>query len=334
MLMVVFGAGASYDSAPSLPVLRFRDYEARPPLSDEMFQDRDEFASIAMQYRPMLPIVPYLRDLPGKSVEAVLEELENEAQNFARRKSQLISVKFYLRDVLRRCTSQWLVACKGVTNYRTLLDQIARHYQTEEPIPLVTFNYDALLENALGEHGFRLVTTADYIGPSSAFKLFKLLGSVNWSRLIQYPGTPNMNANEIIERAADLQLTDHYYCDIAGQGGSYVPAIAVPVRNKASFECPKEHVEELQRLLPSVTKILFVGWMGKEQHFLQMLKGSAKSLQLTMFVASGSGEATEIAKRVMEDIGRTSRQNTYITEGGFTEFIRQKQGDAFFGERV
>jgi hypothetical protein len=44
------------------------------------------------------------------------------------------------------------------------------------------------------------------------------------------------------------------------------------VRAPATFEWPPHHRAYLEELLPSVTKILIIGWQAKEAHFLQMLR--------------------------------------------------------------
>jgi hypothetical protein len=43
MLMIIFGAGASYDSAPYHPPLSGTITPNRPPLADELFSNREEF---------------------------------------------------------------------------------------------------------------------------------------------------------------------------------------------------------------------------------------------------------------------------------------------------
>ena len=74
MLMVVLGAGASYDSIPAL--WRKPVYESRPPLANELFEPREMFSNTMLQVgRSILPIVPLLQNLPvGRTVEQVLEE--------------------------------------------------------------------------------------------------------------------------------------------------------------------------------------------------------------------------------------------------------------------
>ncbi len=61
MLMVVFGAGASYDSFPSgLP--NSTDWEdRRPPLANELFDNRPAFGPVVSRFPRCQPIISRLR---------------------------------------------------------------------------------------------------------------------------------------------------------------------------------------------------------------------------------------------------------------------------------
>jgi hypothetical protein len=234
MLMVVFGAGASYDSAPSLPG---GGQEWRPPLANDLFENRPNFAAIAQGYTRLLPIIPYLRELHGASVEQVLETLRDEAQEYPDGHRQLAAVKYYLRDILWECTDRWTKQVLRVTNYRSLLDKIARKRPSDEPLLLVTFNYDALLEDALSDHGFKTNEISDYIQSHHKYKLIKLHGSINWSRVLTFPTLwegKTMNRFDLIDRAADLKMSaqivvNNYKADQERQILLF-PAIAIPVQ--------------------------------------------------------------------------------------------------------
>ena len=63
----------------------------------------------------------------------------------------------------------------GVTNYKTLLDQLEHYRRPDETVCLVTFNYDTLLEDALPTVGLKVLEIADYIS-SDRYKLIKLHG--------------------------------------------------------------------------------------------------------------------------------------------------------------
>ena len=76
MIMVIFGAGASYDSVPSRPPSQYvrRNLISRPPLATELFLDYDFFADSLRRFPQCKPIVPYLQSLPpGETIEHTLE---------------------------------------------------------------------------------------------------------------------------------------------------------------------------------------------------------------------------------------------------------------------
>src|SRR5690348_4374911 len=103
MLMVIVGAGASYDSSPyffpksteAVHVERFR-----PPLAGELFGNRDYFVETMNGFPDCLPIIPSFQRLrPGATVESVMERLQNESENDSVRKCQLAAIRYYLHFV-------------------------------------------------------------------------------------------------------------------------------------------------------------------------------------------------------------------------------------------
>jgi hypothetical protein len=72
----------------------------------------------------------------------------------------------------------------GATNYRALLGQIRHHRNSSEPVCLVTFNYDTLIESALAHYEMQFAVPDDYIS-GTEFKLFKLHGSANSGRHLE-----------------------------------------------------------------------------------------------------------------------------------------------------
>jgi hypothetical protein len=66
MLMVVFGAGASYDSAPSYPPNRqhFFEDQDRMPLANELFDNRSEFVR-ALNYFPSASLLSLICETSG-----------------------------------------------------------------------------------------------------------------------------------------------------------------------------------------------------------------------------------------------------------------------------
>lgn len=91
MLLVIFGAGASYDSVPHLPPSRANNAsqsnfghviqrsvakyeEFRPPLANQLFEDRSLFMAALQSFPECKPIIPLLRG--GQPVEQQLSKLE------------------------------------------------------------------------------------------------------------------------------------------------------------------------------------------------------------------------------------------------------------------
>jgi len=229
-------------------------------------------------------LIPELNPRPGRSIEDEFHRLEAEAKKNPLRHQQLAAVRYYLQHIFRVLTKGWIKEVGGVTNYQALLGRIA-HYEGEnrEPVLIVTFNYDTLIELALTSEFRMTFEVIDEYICDSRFKLFKLHGSENWGRYLNvaprgYSARINKNPwafrTEMIEQAASLSITDTFM--VAGTGAPFngpplYPAVAVPVREKALFECPPSHVGLLASLIPKVTKIITIGWRGSEGHFLRLL---------------------------------------------------------------
>ena len=112
-------------------------------------------------------------------------------------------------------------------------------------------------------------------------------------------------AYEYIDRAAELNFGDRYHISteypIAWSKRQFdtdrfplFPAIALPLVQKTSFECPEDHLRTLREALPDVTKILIIGWRGTEEHFLTLLREHLKNPPTMMTVASGVDEASQV----------------------------------------
>jgi hypothetical protein len=63
MILVIFGAGASYDSIPSRPPSQYirAQLASRLPLAKELFLTRGVFSETLSYYPQCHPIVPYLQ---------------------------------------------------------------------------------------------------------------------------------------------------------------------------------------------------------------------------------------------------------------------------------
>lgn len=108
VLMVVFGAGASYDSYPTEPANPDRPVAWRPPLARELFSHPEIYPQIE-KFPRCAPVVPRLNNPPeGSSLELELERLQSEAdQGDTERQSQLTAIRYYLQYVIFLCQSNW-----------------------------------------------------------------------------------------------------------------------------------------------------------------------------------------------------------------------------------
>jgi len=338
--MVIFGAGASYDSFPSSPAPAspaFTDFEDRPPLASQLFADRLDFRNLARKYPKCLPLIADLepRSGEGVSVEEFLEAYQGQADGEAR--SQLWAIRYYLRDVIQHCESRWDVRTRGVSNYSSLFNQVRRSGH----VCFVTFNYDTLLEQSLRQFDLYFPSLGSYINDSRC-TLIKLHGSTDWSYWIRKRNT-NMAQDEptpdelirgappIDPNSALLTRTDEVPTETDGERYFKVPALAIPVVSKSEFVCPGPHMAALSALLPQVTHIAAIGWRASEKHFLALLGRHLKQPVVTTAVCANETESNQILGRIHE----AGIEGRFEHEAdAFTHFVRSHQIESFLKRTV
>lgn len=353
MLMVIFGAGASYDSCPTYPpgsdvptsdgLTRLNQHN-RPPLASELFANRPLFAHMVERFPDCQPIVPRLRSLRDETLEAALEDLQTQAESYPQGLRELAAVRCYLHQIISSSENAWSEVVQGVTNYKSLLREIERTYP-KEPVCLVTFNYDTLLEGALRQFNLPITNIDDYTKRHPFYRVFKLHGSTNWVREIETSvhvelGTDTQGVfTQLMEHLPEIRITDRYFFSPHDPVGITVhkpmfPAIAIPVEKKRSFECPAEMLEALAELLPSVSKLLVIGWRATEAHFLNMLGSRLTGLRPGVnlhVVAANDLEAEDIKVRICSALLNNPPSRPSIDPGGFTDFILSRRAEQFLG---
>jgi len=343
MLMVIFGAGASYDSDPSNQPTRSGAKDPnRPPLANELFDDRPQFRTELARFPQCAPLVPRLRHPPaGVTIEQVLEQHRDESDSPVNpdreRVKQLAAVQFYLQAAIERCSTAWDASTNGITNYATLLDDI-RHFGNRCPT-LVTFNYDLLLEGALRRlTGWVPDKIGQYVdgGPGT---LVKLRGSVDWGRVVygmqpDTQGDPDQIATGLIQNAAALELTEDYRLvhtrSPVEQDGTQMlfPAIAIPFQNKTRFACPPEHIQALTRRLEQTTHVLVIGWRALDRTFSALLRRHLPTQpKMQIICGPADGEAVQTALRQAG-----VRAEIRILERTFSSYVLSRAGHEFLAE--
>jgi len=344
MLLVVFGAGASYDSVPHRPLTHRNEF--RLPLANELFADRTRFSVWIQRFPTCNAVIPYLRQpSEGGSVESELERLRTEAQANSNRIKQLAAVQFYLQSMLWECETLWNQEdARGVTNYKTLLDQIESwRIESKEKVCLVTFNYDTMLEDALPVVGIKIGDLPDYIA-SNDYKIIKLHGSVNWAHKVHMSASDVKDiidltcldvANDLIERRAWLRILPDFHI-IKGPLGEperrhpsespSFPALAIPVEKKQEYECPQDHLQALRDCIPEVTKILLIGWRATEINFLQLL---SENLHRRVHMMAAAGNETSARESVERLVQSGIQGALHVAKSGFSDFVTRREVDDF-----
>jgi hypothetical protein len=317
MLMVIFGAGASYDSYETQrPPTDGTVEEDRPPLGRELFQERESFLKFIQHFPQCQPVIGQLRRAGETGdVEQELERIR-EARNIdPGHYAELNAVRFYLRSAIDAVQQQWQHRHRGATNYAALMGKLRQwNRETGTPVRLVTFNYDTLLENACeaARTGFKRdrVSFDPYIERDD-FRIYKPHGSIDWVQLLasepEYDGRSDQDL--IIEEGENLDLLDNGFRIVQGTNKFRVhedssvseserlalPALALPLTEKAEFVSPPGHIEALRSDLGVVTDVLVIGWRASEQHFVNMWSearaATEGSMKPTVTVVSGGGFA-------------------------------------------
>jgi hypothetical protein len=342
MLLVILGAGASYDSAPSRPTHdgNYSNLPNRPPLANELFADRQYFGDVMQKYHHCLPIVTRLRHNWDRiPVELELQALQASAIAYPERHRQLAAVRYYLQDILWNCASNWLRETQNISNYRTLVDDIEQWQKPGEKVCFVTFNYDTLLDESLRYAGYHFADLSAYIARDLI--LVKLHGSVNWARIVNTPlddllGLDKVDlARQLIERYTNLDISKTFVMidEPAPRPRNkkvVFPALAIPVEAKLDFECPPEHVEAMEAFIPEVRKILIIGWRATEQPFLEILKRGLGHANPHIMVVNGTIKEAEAAASNLQRSGFPAHYS--LVGGGFTKFITTGAGTEFLSK--
>jgi hypothetical protein len=334
LLLVIFGAGASYDA--SSDVTPGSNDDARIPLADHLFDVG--LADIAMSYPRVNDFVTFLRPPPsgvavedGRHVEDLLEEFRLESLGDPDRVSELMAVRFYIQGVIQAQEHRWTRVDKGVSNYRTLFREIHRIIPRDEAIGLVTFNYDTLAERALSQLAGPFPDFDSYV-TGSRWKLFKVHGSADWARRVSIPigNIDQLNdwavAREIVDRASEVDPFGAFVRwkgsrpQSRDEGGPLIPALAVPFSSKQDFELPPGHKQALEDILPRVTRVLIVGWRGTDKPFVDLLQAARPNVERMISVGGREPRApiTNLQRAFVAS-------ETWKHSGGFSGFLRDRR---------
>jgi hypothetical protein len=283
MLMVIFGAGASYDSDARRPASRDELRHERLPLAAHLVDPAHR--AVANQYPASMTVIDFVEEqLATESpddLETILARFAARADNSLACRQQLVAFRFYLCELISERTASWLRATNGLTIYLSLLSQLSEWQErSKERIQLVTFNYDTLLEDAASRviPDWTFTGFGDYVSRPD-WGLLKLHGSTNWSRVASdtVSGQAEPNARRALAAANAAHTGELPYlwgnaiqADREGPD-VFLPAIAVPMASKTTFECEALQVDAFQSTVGEIRRLLVCGWRAAEAHAVEIL---------------------------------------------------------------
>ena len=290
MLTVIFGAGASHDSATAHTSLTQEALPWRPPLTKDLFgADRIWFRD---KFSPPPQLVSVLERIRRDTkqdggLEGCLQAMKQELAFNPARWPQLVGVQEWISQVLKTCGEKWLPPLTRSTTYVDLISRLLDwDRKAAVGINLISFNYDILLEDAasicFGANFGRQDFDAYLKGP---LKIFKPHGSVNW----WWDIACDANRESISERPLSknerssmrLILGPRRIEKHTSQNNitfRSLPAIAIPVVEKEhnDFIFPPGHEKLMLDALANTTMVLIIGWAAAEKHFLAKFQERVK----------------------------------------------------------
>lgn len=329
MLMVVFGAGASWDSANFEPTDVITKMHWRPPVGSDLFADRQYFGQFIDQYWWVRPLVSRFRNAKDSvTLESELDELQDGSKGRVLTREQLFALRYYLQRVISGTCQEWSNRIHGNTNYVRLVDDIDSMWThgpgKGKPVIFATFNYDVLLDGALGQIGVKVGQSLESYTENPQYKLIKPHGSVNWFHHVPVPNRSSHPyfpqiirglAREELKASEDFLIAPER-SDIDDIEG--IPALSIPVAKKTHFEMPPKHLEVLKAAIPQVTHLLIIGWRGNEQHFVDLLRALPRGrfTLKSLVVAGKASTAKKIATALdLDDVP------PHISAGGFSTLL-------------
>lgn len=179
---------------------------------------------------------------------------------------------------------------------------------TDEPVLIVTFNYDTILDRAWETHFDVKLDNFDAFITDPMWRYVKPHGSLRWGRWYDLEVEKWNNSttkDAIIDRFDEKLLTREFVANVASpeevkrRARAIVPALAVPTRGKALFECPDSHIALLAEQLPRAARALVVGWRAGEQVFLNLWAKSNAALKHLILVGKDHADAQATADAII-----------------------------------
>ncbi len=300
-------------------------------------------------YAEMAGIVQRLVDLPdGVTVEERLDEIQRESETtYPSAKRELMAVRYYLRWVMWACTQSTTTQTDAaVTNYAFLVSRLDRwriaNQAKPEDVLVVNFNYDTIFDRAFRRQlkGLsRPENVADYATWIPGWSYVKVHGSSDWAEVVEgIPPGYNAFDSDVVAAAEQITPTSEYlWWDVPPTSANstlilkpgeppavIMPALALPLRSKSLYSCPKQHLDALREKLPQVTQLLTIGWRGQDEHFLKELRAANLGRCQILIVTKSEGGLAAVAEALHRG-GVDGNIAEHIGENAFTTLFKSQK---------
>jgi hypothetical protein len=321
-VLVIFGAGASYDFARNSVGI---------PITKDLFTQHNNFYSQALNGRygrraqAIIDeiIEKFQSDAATFSLEDTLSAYQRRSQTSIRSKQALLGFRFFLCDLIQLYQHNARSSSPFSNNYVRMLRKL-QSWQEESslPINLVTFNYDTLLDTACEtifqvdfENSPQSYATLNSYIDNEDVKLFKPHGSVNWVRNVDRYGDEDL-ISEV--SSAEINLS-RYALDFKDKESDSVqlPALSIPFKDEKEFEWPDTHKGAFLDSLEGVEKVFLIGWKAAEPHFTKLIKDRINRDAKWIIV----GRSAASSNLVLENLARLEISNTFRYDRGFSNFV-------------
>jgi hypothetical protein len=345
MLMVIFGAGASYDSILSSPPPASL---FRPPLTNDLFTHHIPWRSNLINgLDHLLPLThTFPRGESAKDFESELRAWRDRTKDKSVADRALFALRYFLFRLFSECSREFGPSVSdNATNYLRLLEKLDQwSYGNSKEVYLTTFNYDTLLDKAcIKRFDLELSSLEGYI-KHPRFKLLRPHGCVGWGHMAAVVGAPfgPWNSPEYVNSVvkafgrSGMTLKSEYHVNPGAGSNSFpngeilIPAIAIPLPTKEAFEFPSRHLGVLQEAIPKVTRLIVIGWRATEPHFMELWKGRCrpdiKAIIVNGDSSGGPAVHGNVAKSNLEAIGIRGAK---VLTMGFSEFVSGSEIEGF-----
>jgi hypothetical protein len=327
--LIILGAGASYDFSFDT-TLEKRD---RPPLTYNLFDDH--YDDILNNYPGARILASEI--LRSEDVEKYFQEQWDVIRNHYDPDllSKLVNTQYYLQDLFntisKKCNSN------KRDNYVSLISRIAKYCtETKSKVFLISFNYDTLLEQAIGRVlDYQYKYTGDYIDLKNKILVFKPHGSHNWIRKLKYDFAPqDLRQDQLFSSALYNKRLD--YIDLFRRiddeiiisetpaltnndslNPLFYPQLLIPFTAKDEFVMPNSHTKILQSNLDEINEILVIGWKGTEDKFKNLILNEIGNRKIKVTVVNKGDDTIE------QEFADIMLNADWVSKHTFSEYMEE-----------